>query len=48
MTWRDVILYGPGYAACALIVLGPVIDRLHYRRTKRRYEERWGVRYDGP
>ena len=48
MTWRDVILYGPGWAACILLLLAKPIDRWHYRRTCRRYRERWGVDYDGP
>ncbi len=44
MTWLDVVLCGPGWAACALVLL----DRWHYRRTRRRYEQRWGVPYQGP
>lgn len=48
MTWRDVLLYGPGWAACALLPLMPLIDRWMDRRFRRLYRERWGVDYDGP
>ncbi|NUP15365.1 MAG: hypothetical protein HOZ81_04525 [Streptomyces sp.] len=42
MTWRDVLLYGPGWAACALIPLYWWLDR----RFKRRYLQRWGRPYN--
>lgn len=48
MSWRDTILYGPGWLALIGIVVGKPLDRWHYRRTCRQYEERWGVPYDGP
>jgi hypothetical protein len=48
VTWRDAVLYGPGWAACILLILSKPIDRWHYRRTCRLYRERWGVDYDGP
>lgn len=44
-SWQDVILYWLPYAGIAIVV---GLDRWHYRRTCRRYEERWGVPYDGP
>lgn len=47
-SWLDVILYGPGWLACVMIPLGPFADHWHYRRTCRRYEERWGRPYKGP
>lgn len=44
MTWRDVILYGPGWLACAVILLRPLVarhrawklDRLNRRKRERR------------
>lgn len=44
MTWRNFLLYGP-YVGIALVF---TLDRLHLRRTRRQYLERWGVPYDGP
>jgi hypothetical protein len=48
VTWLDVILYGPGWLACLMFPAMPFIDRWHYRRTCRRYKERWGRPYPGP
>ena len=42
MTWLNVVLYGPGWLACAWIPVDWWLDR----RFRRRYEERWGVPYD--
>jgi hypothetical protein len=47
-SWQDVILYGPGWAACLMLPLGPLVDRWLERRFQRQYRERWGVDYDGP
>lgn len=41
MTWRDAILYGPGWAAFALAPVNWWLDR----RFRRRYETRWGMPY---
>lgn len=38
VTWQDVILYGPGWAAFPLLVLNEFLER----RFRRRYRERWG------
>lgn len=38
MTWLDVILYGPGWLTCALLLTDPLLER----RFRRRYEQRWG------
>jgi hypothetical protein len=40
-SWQDVILYGPGWAACLMLPLGWWMDR----RFRRQYRERWGVDY---
>jgi len=47
-SWQDVILYGPGWAACLLLPLGPFVGRWLERRFRRQYREHWGVDYDGP
>lgn len=39
MTWLDVLIYGPGWIACALLPLNHYFER----RYRRRYEERWGT-----
>ncbi|WHM30211.1 hypothetical protein OH540_09270 [Streptomyces sp. BPPL-273] len=41
MTWLDVALYGPGWAAFLLIPVNWWLDR----RFRRKYEARWGVPY---
>jgi hypothetical protein len=41
MTWRDLIMYGPGWAACALIPVNWWLDH----RFRRQYQSRWGVPY---
>jgi hypothetical protein len=48
VTWRDLILYGPGWLALAALLASRPLACWHYRRTQRRYEARWGVPYDGP
>jgi hypothetical protein len=44
VNWRDLLLYGPGWLASGLIILGRWLDH----RFRRRYRETWGVDYDGP
>lgn len=39
MTWTDLLLYGPGWAAIPLMIL----NRLGEQRFQRRYRERWGI-----
>lgn len=41
MTWLDLLLYGPGWVACALIPINWWLDR----RFRRKYQARWGVPY---
>jgi hypothetical protein len=43
----DVLLYGPGWLAAALVAASPYLERRIDRRFRRLHKERWGVPYEG-